>query len=32
MKNILIRSIAGTGLLLFGLTASIQAAPQDRYS
>ena len=31
MKHILIRSIAGTGLLLFGLTASIQAAPQDRY-
>jgi hypothetical protein len=30
MKLFLFRSLAGTGLLLFGLTAAIQAAPQDR--
>src|ERR1700730_2973960 len=30
MKHILTRSIAGTGLLLFGLTAAAQSRPQDR--
>jgi len=32
MKYFLLRSLAGTGLLLFGLTATVQAAPQDRDS
>jgi hypothetical protein len=30
MKYIVLRSLAGTGLLLFGLTAALQAGPQDR--
>jgi hypothetical protein len=28
MKHLLLRSIAGAGLILFGLTAGVQAAPQ----
>jgi len=34
MKHLLLRTVAGTGLMLFGLTASIQAQPprdDDRY-
>ena len=30
MKHRLFQAVAGSGLLLFGLTAAMQAAPQDR--